>query len=71
MWGFGFGRRSYGKKSKGIRKGKADFYRQVEMPLEQAFAYANEAMIKTMTSADAREGKTAFFEKRAPQWGDA
>lgn len=59
------------KSAQGIRNGKADFYRQVEMPLEEAFAYANEAMINAMTSPDAREGKTAFFEKRAPQWGDA
>ena len=41
------------------------------MPLEDAFAYANKAMVRAMTSPDAREGKTAFFEKRAPQWADA
>ncbi|MDP5052905.1 MAG: enoyl-CoA hydratase [Congregibacter sp.] len=59
------------KSAQGIRHGKADFYRQVEMPIEEAFAYANEAMVRAMTSADAEEGKAAFFEKRMPQWGDA
>jgi len=59
------------KSAQGIRNGKADFYRQVELPIEDAFAYANEAMIRAMTSPDAEEGKAAFFEKRSPQWGDA
>lgn len=59
------------KSAQGIRLGKADFYRQVEMPVEDAFAYANEAMLRAMTCPDAEEGKAAFFEKRAPQWGDA
>lgn len=59
------------RSAQGIRLGKADFYRQVEMPIEEAFAYANEAMVQAMTSADAQEGKKAFFEKRKPQWGKA
>lgn len=60
-----------GKSAQGIRHGKADFYRQVEMPIEEAFAFANEAMIRAMTSPDAEEGKAAFFEKRRPSWGSA
>jgi enoyl-CoA hydratase/carnithine racemase len=59
------------KSAQGIRHGKADFYRQIDMPIEEAFAYANKAMVRAMTSPDAEEGKTAFFDKRAPQWGDA
>ncbi|MFT4519723.1 MAG: enoyl-CoA hydratase/carnithine racemase [Halioglobus sp.] len=59
------------KSAQGIRNGKADFYRQIDMPLEEAFAYANEAMVLAMTSPDAQEGNKAFFEKRKPQWGDA
>lgn len=59
------------KSAQGIRHGKADFYRQIELPMEEAFTYANEAMIRAMTSPDAEEGKAAFFEKRSPQWGDA
>ncbi len=59
------------KSAQGIRHGKADFYQQVDMPIEEAFAFANEAMVRAMTSDDAREGNAAFFEKRAPQWGKA
>ena len=59
------------KSAQGIRQGKADFYRQIDMPLEDAFTYANEAMVQAMTSQDSEEGKAAFFEKREPQWGDA
>lgn len=59
------------KSAQGIRHGKADFYQQIDMPIEQAFAYANDAMVRAMTSPDAQEGNAAFFEKRAPQWGDA
>ncbi|MFT4768785.1 MAG: enoyl-CoA hydratase/carnithine racemase [Glaciecola sp.] len=59
------------KSAQGIRHGKADFYRQIDMPIEDAFVYANEAMVRAMTSADAEEGKAAFFEKRPPNWGDA
>jgi enoyl-CoA hydratase/carnithine racemase len=59
------------RSAQGIRHGKADFYRQLDMPLEEAFAFANEAMVRAMTSPDAEEGKAAFFEKRTPQWEDA
>jgi enoyl-CoA hydratase/carnithine racemase len=58
------------RSTEGIRLGKADFYRQIEMPIEEAFSFANETMIRAMTSADAEEGKSAFFEKRDPQWDE-
>ena len=59
------------KSAEGIRLGKSDFYRQMDMPLEDAFNFAGEAMVTAMTSADAQEGSAAFFEKRIPKWGDA
>ncbi len=60
------------RSAQGIRSGKEAFYRQVEMPLEEAFRYANEAMLCGMTSSgDAEEGTRAFLEKRKPQWGEA
>lgn len=59
------------RSAQGIRQGKADFYRQIEMPVEEAFAHANEAMLRAMTCADAEEGKAAFFDKRKPLWGEA
>lgn len=59
------------KSAQGIRSGKEAFYRQIDMPIEDAFTYANEAMLAGMVSEDAAEGTSAFLEKRAPRWGDA
>jgi len=59
------------KSAQGIRIGKRAFYQQIDMPVENAFDYATEEMIRAMTSADSDEGIQAFFEKREPQWGDA
>ncbi len=59
------------KSAQGIRNGKQAFYRQIDMPVEDAFNYATEEMIKAIMSPDSEEGIGAFFEKREPQWGDA
>lgn len=59
-----------GKSAAAIRGGKETFYRQVDMPLEQAFSFATDAMVEGLLSADAGEGTRAFLEKRSPQWGD-
>ena len=59
------------KSAQGIRSGKEAFYRQVEMPIEEAFRFANDAMLCGMTSADAQEGTSAFFERREPNWKKA
>lgn len=59
-----------GKSPQAIRDGKETFYRQIDMPLEEAFRYASEAMVRGLVSADADEGTRAFLEKRSPQWAD-
>ncbi|CAN5689665.1 enoyl-CoA hydratase [soil metagenome] len=48
--------------------GKQAFYRQLEMPTEQAYAYTKEVMSFNATFADAQEGICAFLEKRNPEW---
>lgn len=50
--------------------GKQAFYRQINMPQHQAYAYAKEVMSFNATFADAQEGICAFLEKRPPHWGD-
>ncbi len=50
--------------------GKAAFYRQAELSLDDAYAYASEVMVKNMMTADAVEGICAFIEKRKPDWKD-
>src|ERR687898_124955 len=47
--------------------GKQAFYRQVEMPVEQAYAYTKEVMSFNASFADAQEGMCAFLEKRKPE----
>ncbi|MGH7042550.1 MAG: enoyl-CoA hydratase [Acetobacteraceae bacterium] len=48
--------------------GKEAFYRQAEMPLADAYAYASEVMTRNMLARDAAEGIDAFLGKRAPVW---
>ncbi len=50
--------------------GKEAFYRQVEMPLGDAYDYAARVMVENMMIRDANEGICAFIEKRPPTWKD-
>ncbi|MEQ1756099.1 MAG: enoyl-CoA hydratase [Micropepsaceae bacterium] len=52
-----------------IAIGKEAFYRQAELGLAEAYAYASEVMTRNMLEADAKEGITAFIDKREPKWG--
>jgi enoyl-CoA hydratase/carnithine racemase len=51
-----------------VATGKAMFYRQLEMGVDDAYAYAAQVMACNMLAADAQEGIDAFIEKRAPVW---
>ncbi|MHA7851068.1 enoyl-CoA hydratase [Roseovarius sp.] len=51
-----------------VRIGKRAFYDQLEMPLEQAYAYTGEVMVENMMYRDTAEGISAFLEKRSPDW---
>ena len=51
-----------------IKIGKQTFYKQLEMPLRKAYAYTSRMMTKNMMAMDAKEGITAFLEKRRPVW---
>ncbi|WP_010097619.1 enoyl-CoA hydratase [Burkholderia ubonensis] len=51
-----------------VRYGKAMFYRQREMRLDDAYAYAGDVMARNMMEEDAGEGIDAFLEKRPPRW---
>ena len=48
--------------------GKEAFYRQVEMPLSDAYDYAAGVMVENMMHAESKEGIGAFLEKRKPDW---
>jgi enoyl-CoA hydratase/carnithine racemase len=53
-----------------LKIGKEAFYRQAEMSLSDAYAYASEVMVENMLVRDAEEGIGAFIEKREPSWED-
>ncbi len=53
-----------------LKIGKQAFYRQAEMPLAEAYAYASEVMTENMMARDADEGICAFIEKRKASWED-
>ena len=56
------------KSSLTIKIGKKGFYRQLEMPLRKAYKYTSKIMAKNMMVLDAKEGISAFLEKRTPNW---
>jgi enoyl-CoA hydratase/carnithine racemase len=51
-----------------IKIGKETFYRQLEMPLRKAYVYTSKMMTVNMMAMDAKEGISAFLEKRKPIW---
>ncbi len=48
--------------------GKEAFYRQISMPLKEAYEYTAAVMTKNMMARDAQEGIDAFLAKRRPVW---
>jgi enoyl-CoA hydratase/carnithine racemase len=60
-----------GKSARAVAIGKEGFYRQAEMGLDDAYAYASKAMACNMMARDAAEGIDAFLAKRAPVWTDS
>jgi enoyl-CoA hydratase/carnithine racemase len=66
----GLAQRIAEKSSYVVGIGKAAFYRQIELPLAEAYRYASEVMTENMMARDANEGICAFLEKRDPTWED-
>jgi len=62
------GRKIAEKPKATLKIGKEAFYRQLEMPLDEAYAYASTVMVENMLHAEAEEGIGAFLEKRQPSW---
>src|SRR5262249_11152499 len=62
---------SIASKSKAVTKiGKEAFYRQIDIPLADAYDYAAHVMVENLLIQDAKEGIGAFVEKRPPDWQD-
>jgi enoyl-CoA hydratase/carnithine racemase len=57
-----------GKSPVVMRLGKDAMFRQLDMPLQDALEYLQAQLTIELSTEDAVEGVTAFFEKREPQW---
>lgn len=57
-----------GKLAVAVKIGKSAFYRQGELPLDEAYAFTGEAIVENMLHRDTAEGIAAFLEKRPPDW---
>lgn len=62
------GRQIATKPQRTLKIGKGAFYRQLDMSLEDAYAYASGVMVENMLDAEAEEGIGAFIDKRQPRW---
>ncbi len=51
-----------------VKVGKQAFYEQIQMNLQDAYAYTGEVMAENMLFRDTEEGIAAFLEKRPPEW---
>ena len=51
-----------------VKTGKQAFYHQLDLPLEEAYAFTARVMTDNLLRRDAEEGIAAFIGKRAPQW---
>ncbi len=57
-----------GKLAVAVKIGKQAFYNQLQMPVDQAYAYTGDVMVDNMLHRDTQEGISAFLEKRDPTW---
>jgi enoyl-CoA hydratase len=51
-----------------MRLGKEAMLRQLDMPLFDALDYLRAQLTLALSTEDIKEGVTAFFEKREPNW---
>ena len=58
------------KPSSTVATGKKAFYEQAEMSLSKAYEYTSKVMQNNLLRDDAKEGISAFLEKRSPDWQD-
>jgi len=63
-----FAQRLAAKSAVTLAIGKEAFYRQAELPLAEAYEYTRAVMARNLEAQDAREGISAFLDKRPAVW---
>lgn len=48
--------------------GKRNYYKQVALPIDQAYSSMEKVMAQNIQMSECREGIAAFVEKRHPKW---
>jgi enoyl-CoA hydratase/carnithine racemase len=51
-----------------LKIGKQAFYRQIDVPQDEAYRLMSRTMAENAMTCDAQEGMSAFLEKRSPTW---
>ncbi len=51
-----------------VKVGKEAYYAQLQMPIEEAYAYTSTVIVENLMQRDTIEGMAAFVEKRPPDW---
>ena len=57
-----------GKLGVAVKIGKESFYKQLEMGLEEAYAFTGANMAENMLYRETEKGVAAFLDKRKPEW---
>ncbi|MBE1282320.1 MAG: enoyl-CoA hydratase [Rhodobacteraceae bacterium] len=57
-----------GKLGSVVKIGKEAFYKQLQMPIAEAYAYTGDVIVENLLYRDTIEGMSAFLEKRNPDW---
>ncbi|ETV96655.1 hypothetical protein H310_10338 [Aphanomyces invadans] len=65
---YGIAAKIAGKCQLATRLGKSAFYKQMDMAVPDAYAFASSVMTDNMRSHDAKEGIAAFLNKTTPRW---
>ena len=63
-----FARKICNKSPVAVKLGKSFYYQMIDMPFRQRFSHNSEVFARLCTTEDAKEGVSAFLEKRKPEW---